>query len=436
MATTSIRLSSEKPQTPQPGVGDDYGARGRLRHSRFDPVVPLNTDSDTLAPAGRPTALSVVVPTYNERRNVPEVIRRLDETLSDVVAWEVIFVDDASPDGTADAVREAGASDRRVRLISRHNRRGLSSAVVEGALAATGRIVAVMDGDLQHDESVLPELYRLVDGGTADIASASRFLRPDGADGLASDTRRQISDTGIRFANTVFNLQMTDPLTGFFAVRRELVTKALPNLSETGFKILLDLITSSPQRPKVVEVPFKFRERVHGESKLDNRVMYDFVLFFIEKKIAPILPLPARFISFAVINGVGIFVHMAVLAIAMGLAAATFAAAQLVATFVAMAFNYTVNNMITYRDRQLTGARFFIGFAVFAVLCSVGVFANVSIANVLHREYDSLTVFVPAFAGALITVVWNYLATRAFVWTRKTYPKVARRGFGSTAASR
>ena len=178
-----------------------------------------------------PLKLSVVIPTFNERDNVANVVRGVDAVLKDF-AWEIIFVDDNSPDGTAEAVRDLARTDRRVRLISRHNRRGLSSAVVEGALAAAADVVAVMDGDLQHDEAILPALFRKVAGGEAEIASASRFLQEDGASGLSSAGRLKISNTGIRLANTSFGLDLTDPLTGFFVFRRDLLVRALPQLSE------------------------------------------------------------------------------------------------------------------------------------------------------------------------------------------------------------
>ena len=377
--------------------------------------------------------LSVVVPTFNESANVPEMVRRLGETLCDI-PWEVIFVDDASPDGTADVVRSLAREDRRVRLISRHNRRGLASAVVEGALAASAEIVAVMDGDLQHDESVLPEMYRKVADNEAEIVSASRFLREDGADGLSSDTRVAISNTGIRLSNAMFKLDMTDPLTGFFVVRRSVVRRALPDLSELGFKVLMDLVISAKPRPRVAEVPFKFRSRVHGESKLDNRVMYDFFLFFVEKKIARVLPLPARFLSFAFVNSIGILVHLAVLVPLVSLAGAAFATGQFLATLVAMFFNYAVNNLVTYRDRQLKGANFYFGFIVFGVLCSLGVLANVGVSTVLHRDYPQIVYLLPAVAGALITVVWNYVATQAFVWGRTKFPGAALRKREKVAA--
>lgn len=358
--------------------------------------------------------LSVVVPTFNERANVALVVERLDKTLAGT-GWEVIFVDDASPDGTAEAVREIARHDRRVRLISRHNRRGLSSAVVEGALAASGAVIAVMDGDLQHDESVLPELFRRVARGEAEIAAASRFLGEARPQGLSSETRVQISNSGIALANRLFNTGLTDPLTGFFAIKREAFERALPGLSELGFKILLDLITSAKPRPSVVEVPFTFRARMHGDSKLDRRVMYDFMLFFLEKVIGRVVPIPARFLSFALVNGAGIVLHLALLAPAISLFGMDFVAAQLGATVLSMFFNFSMNNLITYNDAMLRGARFWRGFLVFALLSSVGIVANVGVAAMIYRDVG-VNYMVPALAGALITVVWNYVATKMLVW--------------------
>ena len=383
--------------------------------------------SAAASPAGQ-IALTVVVPTFNERANVAEMVSRLDGILG-TLSWEVIFVDDASPDGTAETVRDIARRDRRVRLIERHDRRGLSSAVIEGALAAAADIVAVMDGDLQHDESVLPQLYQKVASGAADIASASRFLLEDGADGLSSEGRRKLSDSGIRLANRAFGLDLTDPLTGFFVIRRQAVLSALPHLSGQGFKILLDLITAAPEPLRVTELPFRFRARLHGESKLDNRVMYDFFLFFIEKKLRPILPLPARFISFALVNTLGIGVHLLALVVMVGLVGTGFTIAQLVGTFCGMLFNYSVNNVVTYSDQKLKGRNFYIGFVIFCVLCSVGIVANIGMANILHERYSQFSYVLPALAGALIAVVWNYVATQTLVWGRKSHRrrKVLRR---------
>jgi dolichol-phosphate mannosyltransferase len=201
-------------------------------------------------------------------------------------------------------------------------------------------------------------------------------------------------------------------------MRREALERATPNLSALGFKILLDVITSLKPRPKVVEVPFTFRAREHGESKLDNRVMYDFFLFFLEKMIGRFVPVPARFLSFAFVNGLGILLHLAILVPAVSLFGVAFATAQLVATVVSMFSNYALNNMITYHDVSLKGVRFWLGFFVFAAFCSVGIFANVGVASMLHRQFEGVLYVLPALAGAFITVVWNYVATKFFVWGR------------------
>jgi dolichol-phosphate mannosyltransferase len=366
----------------------------------------------------RPIELTVVVPTYNERDNIGPIVERLDRVLQSI-AWEVIFVDDASPDGTSDMVRKTARADRRVRLIERHNRRGLSSAVIEGGLAASADVIAVMDGDLQHDENLLPELYRIVSSGEADIASASRFLGYDAGSGLSSQTRVKISNTGIALANRLFHLDLTDPLTGFFAIRRDSLQRALPNLSDRGFKVLLDLITSLRPRPKVKEVGFQFRQRVRGESKLDRRVMYDFFLMFLEKTLSRFVRIPVRFLSFSLINGLGVLVHVGVLMLAVDVFRVEFSPAQLTATLVSMFFNFSLNNMLTYSDLALKGHRFWIGFVVFCVVCSLGILANIGIATLLHRDFERIFYVLPALAGALITLVWNYATTKIFVWGRE-----------------
>ncbi|WP_181707973.1 glycosyltransferase [Chthonobacter rhizosphaerae] len=401
METVQTRPVARDPVTVPPG-----GVLGR--------GSPTDVATEAAAPG---IQLSVVVPTYNERDNVGAVVASLERVLAGI-GWEVIFVDDASPDNTADVVRGLARTDRRVRLISRHNRRGLSSAVVEGALAAAADVIAVMDGDMQHDEAVLPELYRRVASGEADVVAASRFLGDGVEEGLGTERRVKISNTGIALANRLFGLDLTDPLTGFFAMRRETLKRALPDLSALGFKILLDVITSAEPRPRVEEVPFRFRARAQGESKLDRRVMYDFLLFFLEKTIGRVIHVPARFLSFALINSLGILVHLMLLVPAHDLFHASFVTSQLIATVGSMFFNFTVNNLITYNDATLKGLRFWRGFVIFSLVCSVGVFANVGVASMIHDVYADLLYLVPAIAGALITVVWNFVATKMLVWGR------------------
>jgi dolichol-phosphate mannosyltransferase len=371
------------------------------------------------------TELSVVVPTFNERANIAAMVASLDCVLQDI-SWEVIFVDDASPDRTADAVRALARTDRRVRLISRHNRRGLASAVVEGGLAASGDVIAVMDGDLQHDEAVLPELYRRIAAGEADIASASRFIENHAREGLGTDERLRISNTGISLANKFFGLELTDPLTGFFALKREKLEQAVPRLSGLGFKILLDLVTSIQPMPRVSEVGFRFRQRVAGESKLDRRVMYDFFLFFLEKWIGRFAPIPGTWLSIALVNTLGILAHLAILVPAVSVFQAPFVSAQLAATIAALFATFSINNMLSHRDSLLRGRRFWTGLAVFTLLCGVGIIANVGVAGLIRADFPDLIYVVPATIGALISVVWNFAANKAFwLWKRQAKSRMS-----------
>lgn len=362
-----------------------------------------------------PTQLSIVIPTFNERANIRPLVAGLHKAV-DWAKWEVLFVDDNSPDGTAAEVREVARTDPAVRLISRHNRRGLTSAVVEGILAASCDLVVVMDGDLQHDEAIIRDLYDKLTQTDAEMAIASRFLRADGADGLSSESRVKVSENGIRLANRVFGLELTDPLTGFFAIERACFERALPNLSEMGFKIVLDLIVSARPRPRVAEVPFVFRKRVHGESKLGARVLYDFFLFFVDKTICRSLPISARFLSFCLVGALGVAVHMMCLALVTSLLGFGFVYGQTVGTVVAMVFNFSLNNVITYPDKRRFGLRYFLGLLKFTLICGLGMFANIGVASYLHQQHGQFTIYLHALAGILIGVTWNYLITSLYVW--------------------
>ena len=364
-----------------------------------------------------PVSVSIIVPTLNERANIGATITAVEQTLTKP-DWEIIFVDDNSSDGTGEYVRELSQSDRRLRLISRHNRRGLASAVVEGALAASGDIILVMDGDLQHDENLLPSMIDAVRAGDADIVAASRFLTSEGTRGLANDQRRAMSRNGTSLVNRFFGLDLTDPLSGFFAIRRHAFVEAIPHLSALGYKILLDIVVSSPSRLRVKELPFVLRERQRGTSKLDGKVLYEFLLFFIDKTIGRFLSVPVQFLSFAMVGSLGVIVHMAVLATLYSGLKTSFMLAQGAATVVAMIFNFTLNNLITYFDRQLHGWRFLRGLALFSLLCSIGIVANVSVATVIHNRFENLLYVVPALCGILVSMSWNFAATNLLVWKK------------------
>ncbi len=360
------------------------------------------------APDGAPQ-LSVVIPCYNERANVAPLVARLNAALAGI-AWEAIFVDDNSPDGTATAVREAGRLDRRIRCLRRVGRRGLASAVIEGAMAAAAPIIAVMDGDLQHDETRLPALFHAVESGTG-IAIASRYVAGGDATGLADQGRKSLSAAGIKLANLFLPVPLTDPMSGFFALRRDLFDALVPRLSGQGFKILLDLLLSLPPGVTVRELPSHFAARIAGESKLDSLVLVQFAGLLLDKLLHGLVPL--RFIAFAAVGLVGLCVHLAILfgARAAGLG---FDPAQSLATLIAMVANFQLNNRLTYRSQRLRGAALWRGLALFMLVCGVGAIANIGIATMLRADHARW--LLAGAAGALIGLVWNYTISYTLVW--------------------
>lgn len=354
--------------------------------------------------------LTVVIPCYNEAPNVAPMVARLDETLRGI-AWEAIFVDDNSPDGTTRIAREIAAQDSRIRCIRRVGRRGLASACVEGMLASSADYVAVIDGDLQHDESLLPRMLAALRAGEGDVAIGSRHVEGGEAAEGFSALRRRISDGGTTLAQAFLPVPVADPMSGFFMLPRPLAEEIAPRLAGRGFKILLDLLLSAGRRLRVVELPYVFRPRLAGESKLDTTVLLDFLALLLDKWSHGLLPL--RFLAFAAVGVIGILVHLAVLSVVLG--PLSFSAAQWVASFVAMTANFVLNNRLTYSDVRLRGAALWRGLAVFYLVCGVGVAANVGVAGLLLRD-DLVSWGLAGTAGALLTVVWNYAVSATLVW--------------------
>jgi dolichol-phosphate mannosyltransferase len=364
------------------------------------------------APATARLLLSVVVPTFNERSNVAELLRRIEATLNSG-GWEVIFVDDDSPDGTAAAVREIAQRDSRVRVLHRIGRRGLSSACVEGMLAAAAPVIAVMDADLQHDETMLPRMLAAVEDG-ADLALGSRYTQGGSTEGWDS-ARAGMSRFATTLSRAVLRQPVSDPMSGFFMLRRSVLDETVRGLSALGFKILLDILTTSRRPLKLVEVPYTFRNRFSGESKLDSAALWDFGMLLTDKLIGRYVPV--RFVMFALVGLAGVVVHMAVLSAALKVVALPFLSSQSVATATAMVFNFAVNNLLTYRDRRLRGWGWWGGLASFVLACSVGAVANVGVANYLFLEQTQWA--AAALAGVAVGAVWNYTITQVYTWGRR-----------------
>jgi len=370
-------------------------------------------DPVSTAQGARPT-LSVVAPTYREAANVTALFGRLAAALAGL-PWELIFVDDDSPDGTADVAYALAARDPRVRCIRRVNRRGLAGAVVEGWLSSSADFVAVIDADLQHDETILPKMYAALASGGADLAIGARVADKKASKGF-SPARQKLSKLGAWFFRRLAGASVSDPMSGFFMIRRDIVEGLAPYLSPDGFKILVDVVLSSRGGLKIVEVPYVFRPRQAGESKLSALVGLDFLGLVAHHASGGLLPI--RFVLFASIGAIGLVVHLLVLTLLIDwLGVGSFLAAQVAATLTAMASNFMLNNEITYRAYRYRGAGLIVGFAQFALLCSVGALANIDIASALFARQRVW--WAAGLAGALIGVVWNYAASSTIVWRKR-----------------
>jgi dolichol-phosphate mannosyltransferase len=361
------------------------------------------------APARR-IDLAVVVPTYNERENVPEFIARLEAALQGL-SWELVFVDDDSPDETAELVREYARHDPRIRLVHRIGRRGLSSACIEGILTTTSNYVAVMDADMQHDESILPQMLETLRLDSLDLVIGTRNAE-GGSMGEFGKKRVLLSRGGQKISNMVCRCDISDPMSGFFLFNRSFFNEIVRGLHGGGFKILVDMLASAQRPVAIGEVGYTFRSRIHGESKLDVNTAVEYLFLVIDKLTSGVVPV--RFVAFSLVGAAGVATHLACLAVLMSGLHWHFLAAQIVATYIAMTENFFLNNLVTWRDQSLRGMRLISGLASFWVACSFGAWANVLFARSLLQS--GATWYMAGIAGIILSSVWNYSISNLFTW--------------------
>jgi len=356
--------------------------------------------------------ISIIVPTFNERANIPILLDRLKRVLCSY-QWEVLFVDDNSPDGTGAVARALGEVDARVRCIRRIGRRGLAGACIEGILASQANYVAVMDADLQHDEGLLVAMLDCLRGDRADVVVASRFMGGGAAAGL-SKMRNRASRWSNSLVQHLLGVNLTDPMSGYFMMRRAAFEALAPAISSQGFKILFDIVATAHGTLRVIELPFTFRERQHGASKLDSRIVLDFAALVVAKLTNDVVS--ARFLLFCLVGLTGLVVHLGFLRILL-VGSLTFETAQALATACAIVWNFALNNTFTYRDQRLVGWNFWIGLIRFAVICGIGAAFNISFATLLYQQDKKW--LIAGLSGAALGSVWNFAVSSAFVWPQR-----------------
>ena len=380
--------------------------------SKLDPG-PLAATASPVSPP----VLAVVVPTFNERENIALLYERVTAALGPT-PFEFIVVDDNSPDGTAALAKELAQTHLNIRCIHRIGRRGLASAVCEGAASTAAPFIAVIDADLQHDEKILPQMLARANDG-ADIVVGTRYAGDGSATAGFSELRERGSRMATKLSGFLTGKSLSDPMSGFFLLRRELFDEVAPELSGEGFKILLDIIVAATRRRarsgtalNLAEIPYSFRSRHAGESKMSPIVVIQFLGLLLSRATRGILP--TSFLLFSMVGTSGLAVHLSVLTFTNLVLGFDFTWAQLSATLVAMTTNFVLNNTLTYSDRKLRGLKFWRGLFTFYLVCSVGTVANVAVAANLFAASHAL--LFSGIAGALMSVVFNYSVTRILTW--------------------
>jgi dolichol-phosphate mannosyltransferase len=278
-------------------------------------------------------------------------------------------------------------------------------------MATSANYIAVMDADLQHDETILPKMLSQLRDRSLDVVVGTRNAQ-GGSMGQFSAKRVFLSRLGQKISNTVCHCDLSDPMSGFFLVRRSFFLEVVHRLQGGGFKILVDMLASSERSVRVGEVGYCFRNRKYGDSKLDVNTAVEYLFLVINKLLGGAIPI--RFALFSLVGAAGMATHLACLALLLRGFHLHFLAAQVAATFVAMTENFFLNNLITYRDRSLRGARLLSGVASFWLACSFGAWANVIFARALLQS--GIAWYFAGLAGIILSSVWNYSISSLFTW--------------------
>ena len=356
--------------------------------------------------------ISIILPTFNESGSINEMILSLLE-LTQHHQIEILIVDDDSADGTANIVRELARQDSRIRIIQRVGRSGLASAIKEGLIAAVHPLAIVMDSDGQHEPLSVQKAFEELRAGS-DLVAGSRFLDRSEIHGLSS--RRTDGSTMAnrlaRWSLPKSYAHLTDYMSGFIALKLDVCLPIVRKVDVNGFKFLYELLAISKGQLRITEIPLRFQPRLHGNSKLDYAVLWDFLISLIHTFTFRLLP--RRAISFGLVGASGVVIQLlsTFILMSMGL---SFSQSLPLAVITAASSNYLVNNILTFGDRRQKGRQLLKGLLKFLLVASLPTLANVGLATGFYNMVQSHAVLAQ-LAGIIVVYIWNYAASSRFVW--------------------
>lgn len=372
------------------------------------------TDGPAEPTASPPLLVTVVLPTYNERQNIAAAIAAIASAFArHEWSWEILVVDDDSPDRTWEVVERL--ADPRVRCYRRLDRKGLSSAIVDGLSLGRGERLVVADADLQHDLEKIPDLVDAL--VRHPLAVGTRYAAGGGTSGW-SRRRLTMSRMATIACQVVLGIRCSDPMSGFFAIRRETFQRLAPRLNPRGYKLLMELLYAA--RPASVgEVPYVFSPRRAGDSKLSSQVIWDFGLSLLELLSRRLVS--ARFVKYATVGLSGVAVQYGTFYLLWRqLIVDESATAAAIAT--AACSNYLINNWWTFGDRRHHGGEMLRGLLLFILIAGAGALINQAVTWYLHDRHGFDLVFTMA-VGIAVTTVWNYFLNLDLTWRGHARPE-------------
>lgn len=377
-------------------------------------------DSDAVASdSRRPDAssfgihVSIVVPTYQEAANLPELVARLfAATKVAQMNAELIIVDDNSNDGTIELCREL-AELYPLRLITRTKERGLATAVIRGLQEARGKYIVVMDADLSHPPTSVPLLLEPLETGTADFAIGSRYV----AGGTVDESWSFFRHLNSRIAGWLARglTRAKDPMAGFFAIRRDTLVNP-STLNPCGYKIGLELLVRC-QCDRIAEIPIHFEDRKYGESKLSLREQWLYLRHLV-RLYSFRYPEVLRFATFGAVGASGMIIDLVTFRGLFPLIGLT--TARAIAIWTAMTWNFMLNRSITFKGS--TGLQPFVEYVRFFSACLTGAGINwsASIGLMYLTGFFGQHPLGAAILGTGIAALVNYALCRAWVFRNES----------------
>ncbi len=386
------------------------------------------------APDASPAALplvSVITPTFNEAENLPILVEQLHAAL-DGIDHEIVVADDDSPDRTWEVAEQLAADDPTITVMRRFHDPGLSAAVLDGMSVARGEMLAVIDADLQHDASILPDMVERIRSGDADVVVGSRST-VGGGYGEWAASRRLVSWIATLIARLLLRVPVSDPMSGYFVVSRRAYEQTAPQINPRGFKILLEFVGRNHDL-RVDEVGYEFANRVHGETKLNRSVIRSYLLGVAELRVGR--QINPALLLYVLVGIVGLVVNSVAFWVAEWIGFPMIdtglndeidpiATSFIFSVQLSILVLFVLNNEFTFWELRFRGWARLPALVVYEAMSLVGMGVHIAVFTFLQESgfllsfLGGATRVVHNLMGAVVALVINWYLNTTYLWRRR-----------------